>query len=80
MWYVWGFRNYIQGIFERPDRKRPLGTPMLRWDNNFKMDFQEVGCGGMDWIDLAEDRDTWLVLVIAVMNLRVPQYVGKFLD
>jgi hypothetical protein len=51
---------------------RPLGRPRYRWDNNIKMDIQEVGCGGMDWIELAQDRNRWQTLVNAVMNLRVP--------
>jgi len=52
--------------------KKPLGIPRCRWGDNIKMDLQEVGCGGMDWIELAEGRDRWLALVSAVMNLRVP--------
>jgi hypothetical protein len=56
----------------KPERKIPLGGPRLRWEDNIKMDLQEVGCGGMDWIELAQDRDRWRTLVKAVMNLQVP--------
>ena len=56
----------------KPEGNRALGRPRSRWEDNIKMDLQEVGCGGMDWIDLAQDRDRWRALVIAVMNLRVP--------
>jgi hypothetical protein len=56
----------------KPAGKRPLGRPRRRWEDNIKMDLQEVGCGGVEWIDLAQDRDRWRALVNAVMNLRVP--------
>ena len=52
--------------------KTPLGRPRRRWVDNIRVDLQEVGCGYMDWIGLAQDRDRWRSLVIAVMNLRVP--------
>jgi hypothetical protein len=51
---------------------RPLGRPRPRWEDNIKMDVQEVGCGGMDWIDVAQDRDGRRALVNAVINFRVP--------
>jgi hypothetical protein len=56
----------------RPGGKRPLGRPRRRWEDNIKADHQEVGFGGMDWIELAPDRDRWRALVNAVMHLRVP--------
>jgi hypothetical protein len=59
--------------------KRPLGRPRRRWEDNIKMDFQEVGCEGMECIELAQDRVRWRALVNAVMNLQVPQNVGNFL-
>jgi hypothetical protein len=55
-----------------PQGKRLLGRPRLRWEDNIKRDLQEVGIGGMDWIELAQDRDRWRALVNAVMNIRVP--------
>jgi hypothetical protein len=55
-----------------PERKRLLVRPRLRWEDNIKVDVQEVGCEGMDWIELAQDRDRWRALLIAAMNLRVP--------
>ena len=56
----------------KPEGKRPLGRAWRRWVDNIRMDLQELGCGCMDWIGLAQDRDRWRTLVSAVMNLRVP--------
>ena len=56
----------------KPEGKRPLGRPKHRWEDNIKRDLQEVGCGGMDWIELAPDRNRWQALVNVVMNLWVP--------
>jgi hypothetical protein len=55
----------------KPEGKRPLGRLRRRWEDNITMDLQEVGCGGMDWIGLAQDRDRWRAILNAVMNLRV---------
>jgi len=54
------------------EQKRPLGRNWRRWDDNIKMDLQEMGCGGMEWNDLVQDRDRWRARMNAVMNLRVP--------
>ena len=59
--------------------KRPLGRPRLRWVDNIRMDLHVVGCGYMNWIEPAQDRDMWRALVSAVMNLRVPLNAGNFL-
>jgi len=56
----------------KPEGRRPLSRPRRRWEDNIKMDIQEVGCGGMDWIELIRNRDRWRALVNALMNLRVP--------
>ena len=63
-----GANRFLVG---KPEGKRPLGRPRRRWVDNIRMDFQEVGCGYVDWIGLAQDRDGWRKLVSAV-NLRVP--------
>jgi len=56
----------------KPEGKRPFGRPRIRWEDNMKTDFHDMECGGVDWIDLAQDRNRWRALVNAVMNLHFP--------
>jgi len=65
-------RGVYRVLVGKPEGRRPLGRPRRRWVNNIRTDIQDVGCGCMDWIGLAQDRDRWRTLVSAVMNLRVP--------
>ena len=65
-------RGVYRVLVGKPEGRRPLGRPRRRWVDNIRMDLQKVGCGYMDWIGLAQDRDRWRTLVSAVMNLRVP--------
>jgi hypothetical protein len=65
-------RDVYRVLVGKPKGKRPHGRHRHRWKDNIKMDFQKVGCGGMDWIELGQDKDRWRALVNAEMNLRVP--------
>jgi hypothetical protein len=65
-------RGVYRVLMGKPEGKRPLGRPRHGWEDNIRLDLQEVGCGCVDWIGLAHDRDRWWVLVSAVRNLRVP--------
>jgi hypothetical protein len=65
-------RGAYTALVGKPEGRRPLGRPRRRWEDNIKMDLREVGWRGMDWINLAQDRDRWRALVNEVMNLRVP--------
>ena len=65
-------RGVYRVLLGKPEGRRPLGRPRRRWVDNIRMYLQEVGCGYMDWIGLAQDRDSWRTLVSAVINLRVP--------
>ena len=65
-------RGVYRVLVEKPEGNRPLGRLRRRWEDNIKMDIQEVECGSMDWIEVAQDRDRWRALMNATMNLRVP--------
>jgi hypothetical protein len=65
-------RNAYRRLVGKPEGKRPLGRPRGRWVGNIKIDLREMGCGRMDWIDLAQDRDQWRALMSTEMKLRVP--------
>ena len=69
-------KGAYRGLVGKSDRKSPLGRPRRRCEDNIKMDFEEVGCSGMDWIDVAQDKDRWRANVNAVMNLRVQKMRG----
>jgi len=78
MWRVWAEEKGVYRVLVgKPEGKRPLGRPRYRWVDNIRMDLQEVGCGHVDWIGLAQDRDRWRTVVSAVMNLRVPLNGGS---
>jgi len=69
---IWDRRGVYRVLVGKPEGKRPLGRPRRRWEDNIKMFLPEAGCGGMDWIEVAQDRDRWRAVVNTVMNLRVP--------
>jgi hypothetical protein len=73
-------RSVHRILVGKPEGRRPLGRPRRRWVDNIKIDFRELEWGGIDWIDLTQNRDLWRALVNTVMNLRVPQNAGKFLS
>jgi hypothetical protein len=73
MWLIWDEESGVYRVLVgKPEWKRPLWRPRFRYVDYIRMDLQEVGCGYMDWIGLAQDTDRWRMLVSAVMNLRVP--------
>jgi hypothetical protein len=72
-------RNSYRILVEKPEGKRPLGRARRRWEDNIRMDIREIKWGGMDLVGLSQDRDQWRARVNTVMNLWVPQNVGKFL-
>jgi hypothetical protein len=69
---MWETRNAYRILVGKPEKKRPLGRPRRRWMDNIKMDLEEIGWDGRDWIELVQDRDQWRALVNTVMNHRVP--------
>ena len=72
-------RGMYRVLVGKPEGKRPLGRPRRRWEDDIKMDLQEVECKGMDWIMLPQDRDSWRALVNTLVNIRVPLNLGNFL-
>jgi len=71
-------RGVYRVLVGKPEGKRPLGRTKRRWKDNIKMGLQEVGCGSMDWVDLAQDRYRWRARVNAVMNFRFPKNARNF--
>ena len=69
---TYGERSVYRVLVGKPMRKRRRGRSRRRWEDNIKMDLQEVGCGGTDWIELAQDGERWQALTNAVMNIRIP--------
>ena len=65
-------RGVYRFLVGKPEGRRALWRPRRRWEDNIRIDLREVGCGSVDWMELAQDRDRWRALVSAVMNLRVP--------
>jgi hypothetical protein len=65
-------RGAYRALVGKPEGRRPLGRSRRRWEDNIKMDLRQVGWGGVDWIDLAQDRNRWRALVYTVMDLRLP--------
>ena len=80
IYHIGDRRGVFRVLVGKPEGKWPLGRPRRRWEDNIKLDLQEVRCGGMDWIELAQDRKKWRALVIAVMNFRGSIKCGEFLD
>jgi len=72
MQHVWGEERRIQGFWGETRGMILLKRPRRKWEDNIKMDFEEIGCGDIDWIELTQDRERWRALVNAVMKLRVP--------
>ena len=65
-------RDVYMVLVGKPEGRRPHGKPKRRWDDNIQIDLPQMGCGGMDWMELTQDKDRWWALVNAIMNLRVP--------
>jgi hypothetical protein len=77
---MWEGRGVHRVLVGKPQGKRPVGRPRRRWEDNIKIDLQEVGRGCGDWMELAQGRDRWRALVSTVMNFRVPLNAGNFLS
>ena len=78
MWHVWETGDMCSLLVGKPVGMKPLGRSWHRWEDNSRMDLQQVGWGGMDWVDVVQDRERWLAIVNVEMNMQVTPIEGNF--